>query len=83
MKRGEEVEAKLGRIRAGGAARYHEKARAEGKLFCRERLALLLDAERRHAMGERGRRFVRDNRGAIDRLVALVEAHLPPLEACS
>ena len=31
------------RSAAGGDAKYHEKARAEGKLFCRERLALLLD----------------------------------------
>ena len=44
MKRGEELRARLERIRAGGEPRYHEKARAEGKLFCRERLALLLDA---------------------------------------
>jgi acetyl-CoA carboxylase carboxyltransferase component len=44
MKRGDELRARLERIRAGGEPRYHEKARAEGKLFCRERLALLLDA---------------------------------------
>jgi acetyl-CoA carboxylase carboxyltransferase component len=44
MKRGEELRARLERIRAGGESRYHEKARTEGKLFCRERLALLLDA---------------------------------------
>ena len=44
MKRGEELRTRLERIRAGGEPRYHEKARAEGKLFCRERLALLLDA---------------------------------------
>ena len=43
MKSGREVEERLEAIRRGGDAKYHEKARAEGKLFCRERLALLLD----------------------------------------
>ncbi len=43
MKRGDDVEQRLARIRAGGEPRYHEKGRAQGKLFCRERLALLLD----------------------------------------
>jgi acetyl-CoA carboxylase carboxyltransferase component len=43
VKRGDEVRERLETIRAGGAARYHEKARAQGKLFCRERLRLLLD----------------------------------------
>jgi acetyl-CoA carboxylase carboxyltransferase component len=45
MKRGDEVVERLERIRSGGDLRYHEKARSEGKLFCRERLALLLDAD--------------------------------------
>jgi len=43
VKRGEEVRERLARIRAGGDPRYHEKARGAGKLFCRERLARLLD----------------------------------------
>ncbi|HEX9776450.1 MAG TPA: acyl-CoA carboxylase subunit beta [Actinomycetota bacterium] len=30
-------------VRAGGAQKYHEAAAAKGKLFCRERLDLLLD----------------------------------------
>jgi acetyl-CoA carboxylase carboxyltransferase component len=34
---------RLERIQAGGDPKYHEKARTQGKLFCRERLALLLD----------------------------------------
>jgi acetyl-CoA carboxylase carboxyltransferase component len=38
-----EIAAALARVRAGGEPRYHEKARREGKLFCRERLGLLLD----------------------------------------
>jgi acetyl-CoA carboxylase carboxyltransferase component len=38
-----EAREKLERIRQGGDAKYHEKARGDGKLFCRERLALLLD----------------------------------------
>ena len=43
MRLGEDLEAALERARAGGAAKYHEKAREAGKLFCRERLGLLLD----------------------------------------
>jgi len=34
---------KLETIRRGGAAKYHQKLRAEGKLFVRERLKILLD----------------------------------------
>jgi acetyl-CoA carboxylase carboxyltransferase component len=45
MKSGREVEERLARIRAGGDPKYHEQARSQGKLFCRERLALLLDAD--------------------------------------
>ncbi len=45
MKRGDDVRGKLARIRAGGEPRYHAKAAEEGKLFCRERLALLLDPD--------------------------------------
>ena len=43
MKRGEEVREKLDEIQAGGAPKYHAKAKEEGKLFCRERLDRLLD----------------------------------------
>jgi acetyl-CoA carboxylase carboxyltransferase component len=43
VKTGRDSEESLQRIRRGGEAKYHEKARAEGKLFCRERLAQLLD----------------------------------------
>ncbi len=45
MKRGDEIEARLARIRRGGDPKYHEKAAAAGKLFCRERLRLLFDAD--------------------------------------
>jgi len=45
VKSGHEVEKALERIRAGGGPRYHEKAKAEGKLFCRDRLRLLLDRD--------------------------------------
>jgi acetyl-CoA carboxylase carboxyltransferase component len=45
VKSGREVEERLAQIRRGGDAKYHEKAHAEGKLFCRERLALLLDPD--------------------------------------
>jgi acetyl-CoA carboxylase carboxyltransferase component len=45
VKTGKEVRERLERIHRGGDARYHEKAREEGKLFCRERLRLLLDGD--------------------------------------
>ena len=45
MKTGDDVRQKLARIQQGGGPKYHEKAREEGKLFCRDRLALLLDAD--------------------------------------
>ncbi len=44
MKSADELEAALARVRAGGEPRHHAKAREQGKLFCRERLELLLDA---------------------------------------
>ena len=44
MKREQDALERLEQIRRGGDPKYHEKARSEGKLFCRERLALLLDA---------------------------------------
>jgi acetyl-CoA carboxylase carboxyltransferase component len=43
LKDGDEVRDKLEKIRAGGDAKYHEKAKQRGKLFCRDRLSLLLD----------------------------------------
>ncbi|MCZ6463944.1 MAG: acyl-CoA carboxylase subunit beta [Proteobacteria bacterium] len=43
MKSGKDVRERLELIRKGGAPRYHEKAAAQGKLFCRDRLARLLD----------------------------------------
>jgi len=45
VKTGDDVRSKLARIRQGGGPRYHEKEREERKLFCRDRLALLLDAD--------------------------------------
>jgi acetyl-CoA carboxylase carboxyltransferase component len=45
LKSADELLAALARARAGGEPRHHEKAREQGKLFCRERLALLLDAD--------------------------------------
>lgn len=45
MKTSEEVNEQLARIRRGGDARYHAKARDANKLFCRERLSLLLDSD--------------------------------------
>jgi len=43
MNRDEQIEAELARVRKGGAERYHQKNREQGKLFVRERLDLLLD----------------------------------------
>jgi len=37
------LEAELQRVARGGADKYHQKNREQGKLFARERLALLLD----------------------------------------
>ena len=41
----EELRALTRAMAAGGAAKYHEKNTAEGKLFARERLARLLDRD--------------------------------------
>jgi acetyl-CoA carboxylase carboxyltransferase component len=43
VKSGEYVRQQLQRIRQGGGGKYHEKAREEGKLFCRDRIARLVD----------------------------------------
>ncbi|MFQ5458304.1 MAG: carboxyl transferase domain-containing protein, partial [Myxococcota bacterium] len=38
-----ELEKQIARIKKGGAPKYHDKAKSEGKLFVRDRLARLLD----------------------------------------
>ncbi|HET9553746.1 MAG TPA: acyl-CoA carboxylase subunit beta [Anaeromyxobacteraceae bacterium] len=43
MDRDEQLRAELARVARGGAEKYHQKNREQGKLFARERLALLLD----------------------------------------
>src|SRR5262249_29023910 len=40
-----ELDEKLNRIRQGGAQKYHQKLKEEGKLFARERMRLLLDKD--------------------------------------
>jgi acetyl-CoA carboxylase carboxyltransferase component len=40
----EKLRSTIARVEQGGAAKYHEKNAAQGKLFARERLARLLDA---------------------------------------
>ncbi|UCE86581.1 MAG: acyl-CoA carboxylase subunit beta, partial [Deltaproteobacteria bacterium] len=45
MKRGDDVRARLDEIRRGGDPRYHAKAAEQGKRFCRDRLARLLDPD--------------------------------------
>jgi acetyl-CoA carboxylase carboxyltransferase component len=52
MSRSDEFKALAERIRKGGAEKYHKSNAAAGKLFCRERIALLCD--------DRGRDFVED-----------------------
>jgi 3-deoxy-D-manno-octulosonic-acid transferase len=41
-------------------------------------MTLLQDANLRHNVGDRGRRFVEVNRGALQRLIQIIEAHLVP-----
>src|SRR5213595_480032 len=43
MSRSDDVRARAEQIRKGGAQKYHESNAAAGKLFCRERIALLCD----------------------------------------
>jgi acetyl-CoA carboxylase carboxyltransferase component len=45
VKTGDDVRNHLGRIQRGGDRKYHKKAAEQGKLFCRDRLALLLDPD--------------------------------------
>src|SRR5580693_1115524 len=52
MSRTDELEALAAKARQGGAAKYHQANTAAGKLFCRERIALLCD--------DGGRDFVED-----------------------
>jgi acetyl-CoA carboxylase carboxyltransferase component len=40
-----ELDKRIAKIQKGGAPKYHEKAKAEGKLFVRDRLTLLLDPD--------------------------------------
>ena len=41
-----DLERARARALAGGAPKYHEKNAEQGKLFARERIALLVDAEK-------------------------------------
>lgn len=43
MSKSEHLEKEIGRIKQGGAPKYHQKAAEDKKLFVRERLRLLLD----------------------------------------
>jgi methylmalonyl-CoA decarboxylase subunit alpha len=52
MSKTDDVRALAEQIRKGGAQKYHEANKAAGKLFCRERIALLCD--------DGGRSFVED-----------------------
>lgn len=47
--KGGELKEKLAQIKRGGATKYHEKLKEEGKLFVRERLRLLLDTDSQFA----------------------------------
>ncbi|HEY0707685.1 MAG TPA: acyl-CoA carboxylase subunit beta [Polyangia bacterium] len=52
MSKTDDLSALAAQIRKGGAAKYHESNTAAGKLFCRDRIALLCD--------DGGREFVED-----------------------
>lgn len=43
IEKSEKLSAKLGKIKEGGAPKYHAKLKEDGKLFVRKRLELLLD----------------------------------------
>src|SRR3984885_10089413 len=62
MSRSDEIDALAKKVRQGGSAKYHAATTAVGKLFCRERIALLCD--------DGGKDFVEDglfaNAGAPD-----------------
>jgi acetyl-CoA carboxylase carboxyltransferase component len=45
MSRSDEFKAREAQARKGGASKYHEANAAAGKLFCRERIALLCDQD--------------------------------------
>jgi acetyl-CoA carboxylase carboxyltransferase component len=65
MSRTDELEALADKIRQGGSAKYHQANAAAGKLFCRERIALLCD--------DGGKDFVEDGllaNAAVDDLPA-------------
>ena len=68
MSRSDEFKALGAKIKKGGAPKYHEANAAAGKLYCRERIALLCDDG-----GEglrRGRPLRQRHRGAISRPTA-------------
>ena len=52
MSRSDDLKALADKVRRGGAPKYHESNAAAGKLFCRERIALLCD--------DGGKEFVED-----------------------
>ncbi len=43
MSRSDEFKTRSAKAKQGGAPKYHESNAAAGKLFCRERIALLCD----------------------------------------
>src|SRR5450432_1131370 len=55
MSRSDELKALAEKVRKGGAPKYHQANAAAGKLFCRERIALLCDPD-----GKDGKDFVED-----------------------
>jgi 3-deoxy-D-manno-octulosonic-acid transferase len=61
------------RLLAAGAARQVRDADGLAAVVSE----WLADANARHGIGERGRVFVEENRGARERMLALIELHLP------
>lgn len=62
-------------IDAGAARVVHDEAE-----LAREVIALLADADRRQAVGAIGQRLVLQNRGALGRLLALIEPLLADVD---
>ena len=62
-----------------GAAWQVDDARELGSRACE----LLTDANLRHNVGDAGRQFVLSNRGALSRLLLLIEEQVGPRESTS
>lgn len=67
------AEISRGLVEAGGAETV-----IDSKSLGRAVIGYLMDADLRHTTGAKGRTFVESNRGAGDRVLAMISAHLKP-----